>query len=160
MPIDNDAWHARVGIFFSLKPLLKTKSKNKEILSFLLHHTAYILLSVLAYFVTTQLNHLQRVFNRIIKKIPISYNLRLLKIANLILFPVFCFFSKFTLSQCGDIEKNPGPKYSSLRFCHWNLNGLTTHDCIKITLIQAYITDQNFDIVLPVRDFSKFFYTK
>ena len=24
---------------------------------------------------------------------------------------------------CGDIEKNPGPKYSSLKFCHWNLNG-------------------------------------
>ena len=37
--------------------------------------------------------------------------------------------------------------YSSLRFCHLNLNGLIAHDCIKITLIQAYITDQNFDIV-------------
>ena len=37
--------------------------------------------------------------------------------------------------------------YSSLRFCHWNLNGRIAHDCIKITLIQAYITDQNFDIV-------------
>ena len=37
--------------------------------------------------------------------------------------------------------------YSSLRFCNWNLNGRIAHDCIKITLIQANITDQNFDIV-------------
>ena len=25
------------------------------------------------------------------------------------------------LMQSGDIEVNPGPKYSSLTFCHWNL---------------------------------------
>ena len=30
---------------------------------------------------------------------------------------------------------------------NWNLNGLIAHDCIKIILIQAYITNQNFDIV-------------
>ena len=44
------------------------------------------------------------------------------------------------LMQCGDIEVNPGPKYSSLTFCHWNLNGLTAHDNIKISLLQAYVT--------------------
>ena len=37
--------------------------------------------------------------------------------------------------------------YSSLSFRHWNFNGLRIHDRIKITLIQAYITDQNFDII-------------
>ena len=57
------------------------------------------------------------------------------------------FFSSNLLSRCGDIEKNPGPRYSSLSFCHWNLNGLTAHYCIKMTLIQACITDQNFDTV-------------
>ena len=57
------------------------------------------------------------------------------------------FFIQNLLSQCGDIEKNPGPKYSYLSFFHWNLNGLTAHDYIKTTLIQACITDQNFDIV-------------
>ena len=39
------------------------------------------------------------------------------------------------LCRCGDIEANPGPKYSS--FCHWNLNSLTAHDSIKISLLQA-----------------------
>ena len=48
---------------------------------------------------------------------------------------------------CGDIEKNPGPKYSSLNFCHWNLNSLTAHDSIKISLLQAYIIQNNYDIV-------------
>ena len=48
---------------------------------------------------------------------------------------------------CGDIEKNHGPKYSSLKFCHWNLNGLTAHDSIKISLLQAYIIQNNYDII-------------
>ena len=43
------------------------------------------------------------------------------------------------LCRCGDIETNPVPKYSSLTVCHWNLNGLTTHDSIKISLLQDYI---------------------
>ena len=51
------------------------------------------------------------------------------------------------LSQCGDIEINPGPRFSSLTFCHWNLNGLTAHDSIKISLLQAYITQHNYDII-------------
>ena len=57
------------------------------------------------------------------------------------------FYFQNLLSQCGDIEKNPGLEYSSLSFCHCNnLNGLAAHDCIKITLMQAYMTDQNFDV--------------
>ena len=51
------------------------------------------------------------------------------------------------LMQCGDIEVNPGPKYSSLTFCHWNLSGLTAHDNIKISLFQAYVTQYNYDII-------------
>ena len=103
MQIDNGKWHARVGIFYSWKPLLKTKSKNKEILPFLLYHTIYFLLPFLTYFVTTQQNHFQCVFKNS-TKIPISQSLYLLKIANLICFP--CFFSKFTLSVWGYWEKS------------------------------------------------------
>ena len=112
---------------------------------FLLHYTTYFLFSFLTYFVTTQLNYLQCVLNCIIKKTPISQSLCLLKIAYLILLSVF--FPNLHFQSCGDIEKNPGPKYSCLSFCHWNLNGLTAHDCIKTTLIQAYITNTNFDII-------------
>ena len=48
---------------------------------------------------------------------------------------------------CGDVEKNPGPKYSSLKSYHWNLNGVTAHDSIKTSLLQAYIIQNNYDII-------------
>ena len=58
--------------------------------------------------------------------------------------------------QCGVIEVNPGPKYSSLTFCHWNLNGPTTNDNIKISLIQAYVTQYNCDIMCLSETFLNF----
>ena len=57
---------------------------------------------------------------------------------------------------CGDIEKDPGPKYSSLKFCHWNFNGLTAHDSIKISLLQAYIIHNNYDIICISETFLDF----
>ena len=30
---------------------------------------------------------------------------------------------------------------------HWNLNGLTVHDFIRISLLQAYITRHNYDLI-------------
>ena len=55
---------------------------------------------------------------------------------------------KVLLICCGDIEINPGPKQSLLTFCHGNLNGTAAHDFIKISLLQRYITDRNFDILV------------
>ena len=40
------------------------------------------------------------------------------------------------LMQPGDIEVNPGSKNSPLTFCHLNLNSLTVHDNIEISLLQ------------------------
>ena len=73
------------------------------------------------------------------------------KIAEITLFLGLCIPS--LLFRCGDIEKNPGPKYSSLTFCHWNLNGLTAHDSIKISLLQAYVTQHNYDIICISKTF-------
>ena len=56
---------------------------------------------------------------------------------------------------CGDIEKNPGPKYSSLKFCQKNLNSPTAHYSIKISLIQVYKIQNNYDMF--IRNVSKFF---
>ena len=70
---------------------------------------------------------------------------KLPKIAKITMFLVLCIPG--LIFRCGDIEKNPGPKYLSLTFCHWNLNGLTAHDSIKISLLQAYVTQHNYDII-------------
>ena len=67
---------------------------------------------------------------------------------------VFCISN--LLMRCGHIELNPGPKYSSLTFCHWNLNGLTAHDNIKISLLQAYVTQYNCDIICLSETFLNF----
>ena len=48
---------------------------------------------------------------------------------------------------CGDVEINPGPKRSSLTFCHWNLNGAAAHEFIKLSLLEGYITERNFDMI-------------
>ena len=96
------------------------------------------------YFITI---HLYK-FHSVLNCIMTSY-LRMLtelpKIAKITLFLGLCIPS--LLFRCGDIEKNPGPQCSSLTFCHWNLNGLTAHDSIKISLLQAYVTQHNYDII-------------
>ena len=57
-------------------------------------------------------------------------------------------FKHLLLLLSGDTETNPGPKRSSnIKFCHWNLNGLAAHDFIKVPLVEAFITSNNFDLV-------------
>ena len=55
----------------------------------------------------------------------------------------FLLYIKFLLYCSGDIDINPGPKQSSLTFCHWNLNGIVAHEFIKTSLLQGYITERN-----------------
>ena len=50
----------------------------------------------------------------------------------------------------GDIEEKPGLKCNSnqsFSICHWNLNSITAHNYLKISLLRAYISLHNFDVV-------------
>ena len=50
----------------------------------------------------------------------------------------------------GGIEENPGPKRNSnqsFSVCHWNLNSIIVHNYLKISLLRAYISLHNFDVV-------------
>ena len=51
-------------------------------------------------------------------------------------------------NRSGNIEKNPGPKPSQ-RFsvCHGNLNSISAHNFLKLSLLRAYITVHNFDVI-------------
>ena len=46
-------------------------------------------------------------------------------------------------------KKNPGPsqKNTSLNICHWNLNGITAHNYVKLSLLQAYNAIENYDVI-------------
>ena len=52
-------------------------------------------------------------------------------------------------NRSADIEKNPGPKPNpcqSFSICHWNLNSISAHNFLKLSLLQAYIAVHNFDV--------------
>ena len=50
----------------------------------------------------------------------------------------------FLILLSGNIHKNPGP----LSFCHWNLGGLPTDNFSKKFLLQAFLSVNDFDIVI------------
>ena len=45
----------------------------------------------------------------------------------------------------GDIEVNPGP--DTLPFCCWNLNSITAYDFLRVSLIEAYNSVYNNDLI-------------
>ena len=50
----------------------------------------------------------------------------------------------------GDVEVNPRSKNSvneCLSICHWNLNSISTYDCSKLFLLNAFISVHKFDII-------------
>ena len=47
----------------------------------------------------------------------------------------------------GDVEMNPGPSHECLSFCSWNLNSICAHDFLRVSLIEAYNTVYNYDLI-------------
>ena len=47
----------------------------------------------------------------------------------------------------GDVEMNPGPSHGCLSFCSWNLNSICAHDFLRVSLIEAYNTVYNYDLI-------------
>ena len=45
----------------------------------------------------------------------------------------------------GDIEMNPGPE--TLDFCTWNLNSITAHDFLRVSLIEAFNSVYKHDLI-------------
>ena len=49
-------------------------------------------------------------------------------------------FAEILLLSSGDIETNPGSGNPSvIKFCHWHLNDMATHDFMKVPLIETFI---------------------
>ena len=151
MPIDNQLRRARVGIYNSNHlrhfTCLKINPANLDICivlkfsNFCMITVYLILLTYLSvYLFLTQLHNY-------------GFNINIINFANVLLFKYFDFccyalsLRRMLLLESGDIETNPGPRKSFIKFCHWNLNGLAAHDFVKIPLIEAFITTHNFDII-------------
>ena len=50
-----------------------------------------------------------------------------------------------TIMLSGDVETNPGPE--TLDFCCWNLNSISAHDFLRVSLIEAYNSVYNYDLI-------------
>ena len=60
---------------------------------------------------------------------------------------VISFAFKLLLILSGDVEVNLGPRHwTSLSFCHWNLDSVFAYDFVKVSLLKAYSTIYKFDI--------------
>ena len=54
------------------------------------------------------------------------------------------------MKLCGDAEENPEPKPSSKQIfsiCYWNLNSISAHNYIKLSLLRAYLSTHRFDVI-------------
>ena len=66
------------------------------------------------------------------------------------MFIQFIWVHDLLIRQSGDIEMNPEPKSNpchSFSMCHWNLNSLTAHNYLKVSLLRAYVAIRKFDVV-------------
>ena len=50
-----------------------------------------------------------------------------------------------TVMLSGDVETNPGPE--TLDFCCWNLNSISAYDFLRVSLIEAYNSIYNYDLI-------------
>ena len=50
-------------------------------------------------------------------------------------------------NRSGDTEKNPGLKANSYQSFYWNLNSISAHNFLKLSLLRAYITVHKFDVI-------------
>ena len=116
MPINNQLWHASVGLFNN-----RLNKRNKTIFPLYLSSD---LSKRLTYILSLNLRLAYHSCNFLL----ISVVLHCLYIQN------------FLLLKSVDIESNPGPRKSSaLKFCHLNLNGLAAHEITKLYLLEGYI---------------------
>ena len=126
MPINNQLWHSRVGLFSN-----RLNKRNKTILFPL---------------------YLSSDLSKRLKCI-LSLHLRsAYQLCNLLLISVVfhcLYIQNFLLLKLGDIKSIPGTsKSSTLKFCHWNLNGLAAHKFTKLSLVEGYINDNDIDILI------------
>ena len=72
------------------------------------------------------------------------------------MFIQFTWVHALLIRQSGDIEINPEPEpnpYYSFSICHWNLNSLTVHNYLKVSILRAHVAINKFDVVFLSKTF-------
>ena len=91
-------------------------------------------------------NKLRGVNNvKVLKLFKISLYLQLLSF--LLYHLISSDFIKSNLVRSGNVHENPGPNDCNLKFFHWNFDSLTARNNTKISLIEAYDSVFNYDLI-------------
>ena len=154
MPVDIVQWRGEIGTFNNRKKIYFYKG-SFCILSALIYAFVWPLLQIfsivrftvnlICFTINSTLFFIAmtRIFRKVrLQLITLLYSVM---IVNVIL---WYFFRLLELS--GDIEFNPGPKPDSspsFSICHWNLNSMSAHNYSRISLLTAYISIHDFDVI-------------
>ena len=138
MPIDSQLMHARVGTYNFSRKVLKLKISSLGEHNF---HTVHCLSKTMAYLILMLYYFLSIclvifIFYKLLFFYAVTAYIR--KSSNALPFINDYFrnppFVALLLLWSDDVETNPG-------------NGLAAHDFLKVSLIEAFITTHNFDII-------------
>ena len=152
MPVNLDQCRRAVGAFNSC-----LHSKNVYInisirmLDVLPIASAY--LSVLLTFIMFRLFSKSFCFTILLRnniKIMSILLLRIFYIYALATYVFHIWLDLILTKRSGDIEQNPGPKSNSsqsISICHWNLNSISAHNFIKISLLKTCIATDKLDVI-------------
>ena len=146
MTVNLNQYRGTVGVFNNLKiPLKKThgSSLQKNILINHLIQTLIILTALTVRYVIS-LSSAQNI--RFLRR-SLFYSIYFI---NAVSYIHHMWLYSLAIKCSGDIEENPGPKPNSceyLSICHWNLNSISAHNFIKLSLLRAYISINKIDII-------------
>ena len=160
MPVDINTWHAAIWLIWDVimgsSVFYLTKCHRCILNSFLLLQITLFLL-FMVHFCNEKLG-LMAFLSLRVDSINTEGNIfskssnKCCTIPHVLMF--FCsllfFISMISLVLFGGLETNPGPDpgYSnSFLFSHWNLNIISAHNFIKISLLQAYNSLHRYDII-------------
>ena len=150
MPVNVSQWRMEIGNFNnsisnSLCDYVFYLSKSLMVIAYLLYAVLFkyivnwtLVLAIFNAFFSTKVNIINIYLGRIL-----YWNI-------LSSFMLNIWYCKCLLRLSGDIELNPGPKPNSCKsfsICHWNLNSITSHNFIKVSLLTAYNSIHKFDII-------------
>ena len=155
MPVNLSQYRGTVGLFNS--EFIPIKQSNIFYCAFFRNLDILAMISVLlsffiyVYVMPSVINGLSRtLLLRGNSKSINSFVSKGLYVYMLVMFMRYIWVYSITIKMSGDIEMNPGPKPSSCNkfsICHWNLNSISAHNFIKLSLLRAYISVHNFDIL-------------
>ena len=110
-------------------------------------------LSILLTFIVFLLFSKSFCFTILLRKNIKIMNILLLRILHIYALATYVFHIWLYLiltKRSGDIEQNPGPRsnsFKSFSICQWNLNSISAHNVIKISLLKTYIATHKLNVI-------------